>query len=712
MDINEGVVGLTDNIHRSLTKSYVKKMKWILSKQSPRKFERNITTYVVWDQVQVPERVKEVLSNGPNFVPENAASWETSIQEIERGLVGLDPIEKDYLRWKTIINNHEKWRRGGSEDRDIRYTKRWLKVNDLVAARADKSKQIVIMKRQTYNKALEEYLEETECVRTNDKIVENIDRRLKKLEGSKLSTILPFIKKCRNLRPGVPRLFAFAKTHKEGKRIRPIVEKIKAPTFFLEKRLHGYLSSLLEDSILVAKDPTVVVKELQDITLMDEEVGTILDYESMYPSVKIESCLEALMESLFKVNPELLHHRDDVLEMANLVCCESFFGFEGHTYKQNRGVPMGSPMSGLLCELVVKKIEEKVLHNFRNSIVYYKRYVDDILIIWRSNRGISTFIERINDNEDGLRLKLEQKSSVEVHFLDINITFKKGHLSTKVYTKPTHSPLYIPPQSNDPFRYKLAAFRTLVRRAFTYCDNVMDRVNEIDRIMRIAESLGYRRSVINGIVRKFEKSDTRTSKQRPSGYTKFTFNKNVRGIMKEIADIKKSTLIFKRAPNLYKILRTDKGKIKKEDRAGVYRIPYENQQLELKQEYIGVTTRNLGVRIKEHKYDARKSSNATVLAQMAQAEGSVVGWEEAEIVEQIYSPTLAKTAEKIEIYKISMKSARWARWGTPPCPRLTMNMANESRSIFGGRLYCCRDDKQAPSAAGHTRMPVLGQPKP
>ncbi|XP_067119675.1 uncharacterized protein [Centruroides vittatus] len=307
-------------------------------------------------------------------------------------------------------------------------------------------------------------------------------------------------------------------------------------------------------------------------------------------------------------------------------------------------------MSELLCELVVRKIEEKVLHSFRNNMVYYKRYVDGILIIWRSNRGISTFIERISDNEDGLLLKLEQKSSVEVHFLDINITFKRGHLSTKVYTKPMHSPLYIPPQSNDPFRYKLAAFRALVRRAFTYCDNVIDRVNEIDRIMRITENLGYRRNVINGIVRKFEKNDTRTSKQRPSGYTKFTFNKNVKGVMKEIADIKKSTLILKRALNLYKILRSDKGEIKKEDKAGVYRIPYENQQLGLKQEYVGVTTRNLGVRVKEHKYDVRKSSNATVLAQMAQAEGSVVGWEEAEIVRQIYSPTLAKTAEKIVIY--------------------------------------------------------------
>ncbi|XP_023216718.1 uncharacterized protein LOC111619267 [Centruroides sculpturatus] len=176
--------------------------------------------------------------------------------------------------------------------------------------------------------------------------------------------------------------------------------------------------------------------------------------------------------------------------MANLVCCEPFFGFEGQTYKQNRGVPMGSPISGLLCELVVRKIEEKVVHSFRKDIVYFKRYVDDIFILWKSNRGISNFIERINDNKDGLNLKLEQKSSVVIHFLDINITFKKGHLSTNVYTKPTHSPFYIPAQSSDPFRYKLAAFRAL--EGFFYIATTL--WTEMKRIMQIAETLGYRRN--------------------------------------------------------------------------------------------------------------------------------------------------------------------------------------------------------------------------
>ncbi|XP_023209782.1 uncharacterized protein LOC111612761 [Centruroides sculpturatus] len=174
------------------------------------------------------------------------------------------------------------------------------------------------------------------------------------------------------------------------------------------------------------------------------------------------------------------------------------------------GVPMGSPISGLLCEMVIRKVEEKVAHSFRSNIVYYMRYVDDIFIIWKNNRGISNFIESINNNEDGLNLKLEQKSSIVIHFLDINIVFKNRHISTNVYTKPTHSPLDIPAHSNDPFCYKLAAFRALVIRAFLYCGNIMDRDKEIDRIKRMAESLGYRKNIIAGIVKNFEIKDTKT----------------------------------------------------------------------------------------------------------------------------------------------------------------------------------------------------------
>ncbi|XP_023211284.1 probable protein S-acyltransferase 3, partial [Centruroides sculpturatus] len=92
-----------------------------------------------------------------------------------------------------------------------------------------------------------------------------------------------------------------------------------------------------------------------------------------------------------------------------------------------------------------------------------------------------------------------------------------------------------------------------------------------------------------------------------------------------------------------------------EDQPGVYSIPFENQQLGIEKEYIGVTRRNLKVRLKEHKYSINKKLNSTILASMAQADGSVVKWDEAKIVRTGHSPSIAMEMEKIEIYRSKMR---------------------------------------------------------
>ncbi|XP_067136877.1 uncharacterized protein [Centruroides vittatus] len=414
VNINRGIVKLTDAVHVNLTNKYIKKMKWILKKQASRATKDNPSTFVLWDKVEVPVKIMEFLKWGPNYVPESSNSWDASIQEIERGISGLDPLEKEYLRWKTVIKDRMAWRKGCDAGKYIKLTKCWLRENDLVTTRADKSKTLVIMKRQTYNDALDDYIKKTECERVDEKIIDSVDRRVKKLEKAKITNLLPFLKNCRNPRPGMPRLFAFAKTHKEGKEVRPIVERCRGPTFFLEKRLHRFLTSQLENNVYVAKDPRDVVNEIQDLILMDNEVGTVMDYESLYPSIKIESCKVALLDFMHSKSPGLANYSNDLIELANLVCYESFFAFNGRQYKQKRGVPMGSPMSGLLCELVLRRLEKSVICGFMNDIMYFKRYVDDVLgnniqrLKWIEK--ISAFIKKIlklwkrmegNINEDG-----------------------------------------------------------------------------------------------------------------------------------------------------------------------------------------------------------------------------------------------------------------------------------------------------------------------
>ncbi|XP_067124156.1 uncharacterized protein [Centruroides vittatus] len=244
---------------------------------------------------------------------------------------------------------------------------------------------------------------------------------------------------------------------------------------------------------------------------------------------------------------------------------------------------MGSPVSGLLCELVLRKLEKSILCDFKNDDIYFKRYVDDVFVIWKNDRKIDESISKINNNDDGLMLKIEQKGSLLIHYLDIDIEFKEeGHLITKVCVKPTHSPLYIPSHSNDPYQYKMAAFCALVRRPFLYCSNVVGRQKEFNRILHVARMLGYRADMITALIKNFKISKAKA----PSGYfskiTKFTYDRSKNAIMKEISACKKSNLVFKRTPNLYKLLRNDKDNIDKEGRAGVYKIPNENLELDIK----------------------------------------------------------------------------------------------------------------------------------
>ncbi|XP_067121140.1 uncharacterized protein [Centruroides vittatus] len=576
------------------------------------------------------------------------------IAEIERGLLGMDEIEKEYFRWKAAFRS-EKCAGKRNEGTDVKSAKKWLTDNSLVITRADKSKHLVVMKKQRYVEALEEYIRKTECERVEHDIVRKIEGKVKRLERSPLTSIFPFLKGAHVTNPGVPRLFGFAKTHKTNKEIRPVVEKCKGPTYKLEKRMHSYLSELIGDYQFVTKSPMSVVKDLQELALMDNEVGSVMDFESMYPSIKPSSCFDALMELLYGLHPTAAAYRKDLEMMADLVCGQSFFVFESKIYKQLKGVPMGSPMSGLLCELVVRRMERITLINFKEDIILYRRYVDDVLVIWKNHARIHQFLNAMNSNDHGLRLNLEQLSGDELHFLDIGITFKNGAINTKVYIKPTHDPLYIPSTSNDPITYKLSAFRALIRRAFQYCSNIMDTMRELERIRQVAKMLGYGPRTVERLIAAY-KNPKKNKKKRDltNGITKFTYNKRLSSVMECIASHRNSNIVYKRAPSIYKLLRNDKEEIKRSEQPGVYSIPYSNDQLGIEKEYIGVTTRSLTKRLKEHRYDVTKSKCTTTLAKMAQTEGSVVKWEEAKIITPVHSPTLAATTEKCEIYKSSL----------------------------------------------------------
>ncbi|XP_023222820.1 uncharacterized protein LOC111624237 [Centruroides sculpturatus] len=173
-----------------------------------------------------------------------------------------------------------------------------------------------------------------------------------------------------------------------------------------------------------------------------------------------------------------------------------------------RGIPMGSPTSAILCELVLRQLENKILPEFQHLIILYARYVDDIFILWQRKPNLQQFLDRINNNPYGLLPQMDQESDSIVNFLDISIACRQGEIKTGIYRKPCYQPTLIPHNSIDPHHIKLAAFRSWIKRAYTHCSSIKDTMAELNYILKIAEQQGYQKEIIKNLITTF-----RTTKQ-------------------------------------------------------------------------------------------------------------------------------------------------------------------------------------------------------
>ncbi|XP_023241860.1 uncharacterized protein LOC111640093 [Centruroides sculpturatus] len=356
-------------------------------------------------------------------------------------LKSLPDTQKEYYRWMSSINIRKaKEQQEIIELRDkLRRTARWMRGNGVILTRADKFRTLVFMKRSSYQQGLREYIDNTMCEKEKDDVIDKLHAKVRRLADSKLAKRLALHDIIVDS-PDVPRLFAYAKTHKTDQQLRPIVGKVRAPTRKLEKAIHNLLTPHLENYHYNVNKPTDLIRFLQDLP-SPPRFMTGLDFKSMYPSIELPPAFCSLRDFLFNtVQDQALHQQ--VLEVAHLACYDSVFRFGDTIYRQKKGVPMGSPLSGDLCEMVVRQLESKALPPFLPSILIYKRYVDDILIVWREVSYMTSFVRTVNPF--GLTVELEQ-ASTEVHFLDIGIKIVGSTIHTAVYPSP-----HPPPRTYQP----------------------------------------------------------------------------------------------------------------------------------------------------------------------------------------------------------------------------------------------------------------------
>ena len=131
---------------------------------------------------------------------------------------------------------------------------------------------------------------------------------------------------------------------------------------------------------------------------------------------------------------------------------------------------MGSALSGALAELYLQRIEKEYIKQWIDSeeIYCYKRYVDEMINVYKNNRiqeeQILPGIKHIDKN---LSFKLTTEHKNGINFLDMTIDRKENKLEIGIYRKETSTDTTIHYTFNHPIEHKMAAFRYYINRLLT-----------------------------------------------------------------------------------------------------------------------------------------------------------------------------------------------------------------------------------------------------
>jgi hypothetical protein len=129
---------------------------------------------------------------------------------------------------------------------------------------------------------------------------------------------------------------------------------------------------------------------------------------------------------------------------------------------------MGSPISSIIAEIFLQSFEEKHLNHLleEGNIIFYTRYVDDILIIYNTDKTHPDHILRYMNNlppDLAFTPTLETEDN-SINYLDLHITRQHNSIDINIYRKPTTTNTTINFLSNHPMEHKLAAYRYMINR--------------------------------------------------------------------------------------------------------------------------------------------------------------------------------------------------------------------------------------------------------
>nr|VZI07580.1 unnamed protein product [Spirometra erinaceieuropaei] len=391
-----------------------------------------------------------------------------------------------------------------------------------------------------------------------------------------------------------PRFYGLPKVHKQGVPLRPIVSLRGTPTFGLSKWLYQRLCFLTKDSEWTVKSAEEFLTRIKHLEVEADEVMVSFDVISLFtsipPALAIDTIDGFLREKYDETDQQL--KRAHIIELLEL-CLKTFFTFNGQVYEQKKGTPMGSPLSGLIAEAVLQRLEQQVFSSYPPK--FWARYVDDTFVVIKRSE-VKAFKTLLNSIFADIQFTMEEEVNNQLPFLDVQVTrLSDGKIRTTVYRKATNTRRILHFRSNHPVGHKRSCVRTLFQRVQTHCSDDSGRKAEMNYLQGLFKANGYPKSFIRNCLKKphFERS----SGEKPKFWLSIPYVKNVSEATARILKPFGIGVAHKPEYTIRQQIMKPKDPLPTtEQSAVVYSIPC----LDCNARYVGETGKRLGTRLHEH----------------------------------------------------------------------------------------------------------------
>uniref|UniRef100_A0A8C5Q3U3 Reverse transcriptase domain-containing protein n=1 Tax=Leptobrachium leishanense TaxID=445787 RepID=A0A8C5Q3U3_9ANUR len=425
------------------------------------------------------------LKEKSNFYPRSMLSNEINAFE----QVVLKEIEG--LKWSKNSSNLTK--------REYLALKELNQDNDIIIKPADKGGGLVIMTKQFYE---EEALRILKDERTYQTLNHDPTLRMKKLfteylnEGRDMGILNN--KEYEYLTPEYPIMPIFyflPKIHKNVEKPpgRPIISGIGS----ISSKISEYIDILLQPLVLETeaylKDTINLLQILGNVEWHDDYTLITSDVKSLYSIIPHERGCEAVKYFLNKSGTILEEQSDFILKGIKLILENNFFNFNDTFYIQKEGTAMGTKFAPCFANLYMSYYEKSWREKWKENIVIYRRYIDDLLIIWKGEEdSLKEFLNCINTNDWNIDLD-SHYSKTQVNFLDLTVYVENGKIETKTFFKQVDTNCFIEKNSCHFEKWLEGVPKSQLLRIHRNCTKQEVFQEQSNYLMKNLEDKGYTR---------------------------------------------------------------------------------------------------------------------------------------------------------------------------------------------------------------------------